>query len=34
MQIDIETARQHFAVKLQLETDPADVYSATAMTRP
>jgi rhodanese-related sulfurtransferase len=26
MQIDTETARQHFAAKLALETDPADVY--------
>ncbi len=26
MQIDTETARQHFAAKLELETDPADVF--------
>ena len=28
MQIDTETARQHFAAKLELETDPADVFDA------
>lgn len=26
MQIDTETARRHFAAKLMLETDPADVF--------
>lgn len=26
MQIDTETARRHFAAKLELETDPADVF--------
>jgi rhodanese-related sulfurtransferase len=28
MQIDTETARMHFAAKLELETDPADVFDA------
>ncbi|HEX2833979.1 MAG TPA: rhodanese-like domain-containing protein [Thermoanaerobaculia bacterium] len=28
MQIDTETARRHFAAKLELETDPADVFEA------
>jgi rhodanese-related sulfurtransferase len=27
MQIDTETARHHFAAKLALETDPADVFA-------
>ncbi|HEX7833473.1 MAG TPA: rhodanese-like domain-containing protein [Thermoanaerobaculia bacterium] len=28
MQIDTETARLHFAAKLELEADPADVFTA------